>query len=665
MKRSTADVEARSVAVIGMACRFPGAAGPDQLWEVLRDGVDATSETPSERYNVNALYTPTPRPGGISSRRAGYVDGVAEFDAGFFGISPAEAADLDPQQRLLLMTAWEALEDAGQCPDRLAGTRTGVFVGNGRADYLELQFREGLETVTPSTYHNFRAMLPARLSHFFDFRGPSLLVDTACSSSLVAVHNAVLNLRAREVPLALAAGVNIVLRPDEAVMMTQAGTLAPDGRSKFADADADGFAPSDGVGVVVLKRLTDALADGDRIRAVIQGSAVSNDGRTGDGLLTPSVAGQVEILRWAHEDAGVSPHDVDFVEAHGSGLPALDRAELTAIGEVIGAGRPADRPCYVGSAKTNVGYAEAAGGMAGLIKAVLSLEHGEVPPSLHLDTPTPVVAWDELPLTVPRQPQRLPDRGRPAIAGVTGQGVSCLNAHLVIRQGDTHADRHAPARVPTQGGEPYVLPLSARSPKALQALARSYAAYLAPDGPGSAYPLRDICHSAATRRQHHPHRLAVVASSHSGMVTALQGTPTPAASKGAAELAAIAKRYREGQAIDWAAVFGSDCRFVPLPGYPWQTKRYWPGEQPPLEDEPADLASSVLREHVRSSYTDSVEYADGALLSEMGIDSLAKLQIVVKLARDRGYDIEVEELAELRTVSDFRRWLHVQEAQAA
>ncbi|MGP4111868.1 beta-ketoacyl synthase N-terminal-like domain-containing protein [Streptomyces sp. 4N509B] len=659
VESSTADAEARAVAVIGMACRFPGASGPDQLWDVLRQGVDTTSETPPERYDVDGLYTDSPRPGPgkIASRRAGYLSDIAGFDAEFFGMSPAEAAGLDPQQRLLLMTAWEALEDAGLRPEELAGSRTGVYVGNNRADFVEMQFRQGLEAVTPSIYHNFRSMLPARLSHFFDFRGPSMIVDTACSSSLVAVHNAAMSLRAGESPLAVVAGVNIMLRPDEGVMMTQAGTIALDGRSKFGDASADGFAPSDGIGVVILKPLAKARADGDRVRAVIQGSAVSNDGQSGDALLTPSVAGQVDLLRWAYEDAGVAPSEVDFVEAHGSGSPALDQAELNAIGRVLGEGRPADRPCLVGSVKSNIGYAEAAGGMAGLIKTVLSLEHGEVPPSLHLDTPSALVAWDELPLVVPSKPERIPDRGRPAVAGVTGQGVSCLNAHLVVRQGDTRAVSASPAAPPAPSPQPCVLPLSARSPQALTALAHAYAAYLGPDGQGTAHPLRDICYSAATRRQHHEHRTAVVASSHEAMVAALTVLREPGEPTTLAE--AVAERYRDGHVVNWEAFFGPGCRFVPLPTYPWQTKRYWLGDH---QEEDADLATAVLRAHVRDGQE---EYADSALLSELGIDSLARLQIILRLAREHGYEVEAEELGELRTVGEFRQWLSLQEAQAA
>ncbi|MGH3980852.1 MAG: beta-ketoacyl synthase N-terminal-like domain-containing protein [Pseudonocardiaceae bacterium] len=669
MTRSTVDVEARSVAVIGLACRFPGASGVDQLWELVRDGVDVTSETPPERYDVDALYSPRPGPGMIGSRRAGYLDGVAEFDAEFFEMSPTEAAELDPQQRLLMMTAWEALEDAGQRPDEVAGSRTGVFVGNAHGNYLDFQFRQGLQAVTPSLFNNYRSLLPGRLSYVFDFRGPSVLVDTACSSSLVAVHMAVQSLRAGESSLALAAGVNIKLLPDGEVLMTQMGTLARDGRSKFGDASADGFAPSDGVGVVVLKPLADALADGDRIRAVIQGSAVGNDGRTSGSLLAPSVAGQTQVLRWAYEDAGVSPADVDFVEAHGVGSPTLDPVELNALGEVLGAGRPSDRPCFVGSVKTNIGHPEAAGGIAGLIKTVLCLEHGQVAPSLHFDTPNPLIAWDELPLAVPTKLQDLPDRGRPAIAGVTGQGASSLNAHLVVRQGHTRTVGHVPARRPGRSGKAYVLALSARTPQALEALVRAYIAYLGPEGQGSAFSLRDICYSAATRRQHHAHRLAVVGKSHEEMIATLGDSKigdsrrgssgrTPGEYEPTALLTAVAERYRNGQPVSWGDVFGRRCRFVPLPGYPWQTKRYWLGEQA-SEEEIDDPATVVLRKHARASYSDD------SSLSEIGIDSLAMLRIIVELARDHGHEVDADDLAALHTVGAFRQWFRRLGARAA
>jgi acyl transferase domain-containing protein len=649
--------------VIGVACRIAGASSPDQLWQLLRDGVDATSTTPRERYDADAVYSAERVPGKTAGRRAGYLDGMADFDAAFFGISAAEATELDPQQRLLLMTSWEALEDAGQVPGALAGSRTGVYIGNSRGDFSERQFRQGLESVTAGHYHSFRPMMPARLSHAFDFRGPSVLLDTACSSSLVAVHAAVQSLRARETPLALAAGVNIPLRPDESVMMTQAGNMAPDGRSKFGAADADGHAPSDGVCVVVLKRLADALADGDRIRAVIAGSAVGNDGRTSDSLLSPSVAGQMEVLRWAYEDARIAPSHVDFVEAHGSGALTHDAVELTAIGRVLGEGRPAGQPCLVGSVKTNLGHMEAAGGLAGLIKAVLCLENGEVPASLHHEVPSPLVAWDELPLTVPVKPQQLSDRGRPLIAGVSGQGVSSLNAHVVLRQGETVTSRHMPAtRSFLRRKDPYPLPLSAATPEALADLARSYAAYFLPGGPGTRFSVRDICYSAATRRQHHAHRTVVLGGTHEELADALaEGGERGPARRPSRAVIELVEQYWQGSEVNWAKHFGSGCRFVPLPGYPWQTERYWPGE-PAAPTADGDLATAVLREHARISTAD---YSDKSLLSEIGIDSLARLQIMVRLARDHEYEAEAEELAELRTVGDFRDWIRMLEGQVA
>ncbi|WP_419993126.1 beta-ketoacyl synthase N-terminal-like domain-containing protein [Streptomyces boninensis] len=660
MKQLTGDVSARSVAVIGMSCRLPGAVGAEQLWELLCAGADATSETPAERYDVDALYAPSPQPGAIGSRRAGYVADIAGFDAAFFGMSDGEAAALDPQQRLLLMTAWEALEDAGLPAHRLAGSRTGVFVGNARADHLEQQFRRGLRSVTPALFDNFRALIPGRLSYAFDFRGPSLLLDTACSSSLVAVHTAVQSLRAGETPLALAAGVSLALRPDEGVMMTQAGSLAADGRSRFGDADADGFAPSDGVGVVVLKPLADALADGDRIRAVIEGSAVGNDGRTSRSPLVPSPEGQTEVLRWAYEDAGVAPADVDFVEAHGAGSPTFDPIELNALGEVLGEGRPADRPCLVGSVKTNIGHTEAAGGIAGLIKTVLSLEHGQLPPSLHFNTPHPKVAWDALALSVPAGLTDLPDRGRPAVAGVSGQGASCLNAHLVVRQAEV---RSPAAAAPPRPDRPYVLALSARSPEALADLVRAYAAYLGPEGPGAAHALRDICFTAAVRREHHPFRTAVVGASHEELIAALREYG-PHGTDGSGSAAEAARRYRADEVVDWEELFEPPGRFVPVPGHPWRTRHYGPGAPAPqTSPQPrgaaGDLVTAVLREHARTAYSESSQ------LSEIGIDSLAKVRIIVELSTRYGHQADPDELTAVRSVGALRQWLQAVEARSA
>ncbi|WP_040838856.1 type I polyketide synthase [Nocardia brevicatena] len=557
------------VAIIGMACRFPGAPGVDALWELLRTAGDATSETPPDRYDVESLYAEQPAPGKVISRRSGYLPQAAEFDAEFFGMSTGEAANLDPQQRLLMMTAWEALEDAGILPRRVAGSRTGVYVGTMHLDYWDLVTRRGLEALTPSHVYNMRSILSGRLSYTFDLRGPSITLDTACSSSLVAIHLACQSLRAGETTMALAAGVNLKLTPDEDVMLSQVRMLAPDGRCKFGDERANGFAPSDGAGVIVLKPLSTALAHGDRIRALVLGSATGNDGRSHPELLTPSVEGHIEMLRWAYEDAGVPPADVDFIEAHGTGTPMIDPVEFTALGEVLGKDRPAEQVCYVGSVKSNIGHTEGAAGIAALIKTVLCLEHREIVPSLHYETPNPKIAWQELPLRVPTEPVPIPDRGRRLIAGISGQGISATNAHLVIGQ----ADELTPLP-PTHGPQLFVT--SARTESALRDMAIAYLAYLAPGGPGSTRRLADICRSAALHRHHHHKRLAILAETHQELTDRLhaflngelhpQFDNTP--------LSALAHSYLAGEPVEWADAFPK-TRYVPLPTYPWQTKRYW------------------------------------------------------------------------------------------
>lgn len=574
----------RPIAVIGMACRLPGADSIDQLWDLLWHGKDATSDTPADRYDADALYSAAPQPGKVASRRSGYLTDPGRFDAGFFGLSRHEASALDPQQRLLMMTAWEAFEDAGLPPARLAGTRTGVYVGSMHTGYADLTARRGLTALRPSGAYNYRCMLSGRLSYLFDLRGPSLTVDTACSSSLVAVHLAAQGLRVGETELAVAAGVNLKLTADEDVMLSQARMLAPDGRCKFGDASANGFAPSDGVGVVVLKPLDAALADRDRIRAVVLGSAVGNDGASGASLLAPSVEGHVQMLRWAYRDAGVAPGEVDFIEAHGTGTPMIDPVEFTGLGQVLAEGRPADRPCYVGSVKSNVGHTEGAAGVAALIKTVLCLQHREIVPSLHYTTPNPAIDWSALPLRVPTRRHSLPDLGRPAIAGVSGQGISSVNAHLVL--GEAARAWNTP-ETPAQPDRPHLLPLSARTPGALGDLVRAYLAYLGPGAAGSRTPLRDICHSAALHRQHHPHRIAVLGSRHDTMIAGLSGFLTgraPAlkhpwtdASEPGSALTELAATYLAGEDPDWTRVREAGARFVDIPTYPWQTERYWLG----------------------------------------------------------------------------------------
>ncbi|MCX4561594.1 SDR family NAD(P)-dependent oxidoreductase [Streptomyces phaeochromogenes] len=506
------------IAIIGMAGRFADATSPQELWKMLIEGRDAITEIPSERYDIDAVYDPAPRtPGRTVSRWGGLLRDIDAFDAEFFGISPREADRMDPQQRLLLETAYEALEDAGQSAARLAGSDAGVFIGQLGGDYWHLQYdqRDRLDLYA-MTGAASRAIMSGRLSYAFDLRGPSFTVDTACSSAMVAVHNAVQALRLGECQLAIAGGVNIVLLPEEGVVYSGAGMLASDGRCKFGDASGDGFVRSDGIGAVILKPLKSALADGDRIRAVIRGSAIGNDGQSSGYLVTPAVEGQRDVLKRAYANAGIAPSDVDYIEAHGTGTSVGDPVELQALADVIGP-RASDDRCLVGSIKTNIGHAEAAAGIAGLIKAVLVLEHGTVPPNLHLKNPNPAVAWDELPLQIPTQPTALPDRGRPSVAAVSSFGFSGTNAHLVLEaapalQADARQDL-APARTE-------LLTLSAQSPEALADAARRMADHLT--GAGAEHSLRDIGYSAALRRTLHDARLAVPVDSHTEAADALR-----------------------------------------------------------------------------------------------------------------------------------------------
>ncbi|GAB3288622.1 type I polyketide synthase [Parasphingorhabdus pacifica] len=500
------------IAVIGMAGRLPGAANVEEFWQQLCAGEDAITEVPKDRYDVDAIYEMAPSsPGRTSSRWGGFLSRIDEFDATFFGISPREAKQVDPQQRLLLEAAYEAFEDAGVPLDRLVGSDTGVFVGQQGGEYWHMQYqnRESLE------FYGLigaaaRAMTSGRLAFSFDFRGPTLTVDTACSSSLTAVHLAAQSIRSGECEMALAGAVNMVLLPEEGTVYSGAGMLAGDGRCKFGDEDADGFVRSDGIGAVILKPLSRAREDGDRIRAVILGSAVGSDGRSNGYLVTPSEEGQQGVLNRAYRQAGVNPADVDYVEAHGTGTAVGDVVELQALGTVLGEGRPADRECLVGSVKTNIGHAEGAAGIAGLIKAVLCLENGEVPPNLHQSTPNPAVPWADLPFRLPHTRTPLSGRAGRTVAGVSSFGLTGVNAHLVLSTPEPSAARGQDHVAPEHRAE--LLPISAATPEALRQLAGRYADFLT-SGAQSRVDWPDTCHSAAVRRQHQDSRLAVTAES--------------------------------------------------------------------------------------------------------------------------------------------------------
>jgi len=488
------------IAVIGMAGRFPGADTLEAFWALLREGHDAITEIPSDRWNVDAYYDPDPAAAGKAYvRRGGFVRDVSRFDARFFGISPREASSMDPQQRLLLEVAWEALEDAGVVPARIERGAGGVFVGISNADYAHLHTRAG-DQARIDTYEgtgNAFSFASGRLSYVLGWHGPSVSVDTACSSSLVAVHLAGQSLRAGECDVALAGGVNLILSPDSFIRACKNGMLAPDGRCKTFDAAADGYARGEGCGVVVLKRLSAALAAGDRVLAVIRGSAVNQDGRTG-GLTVPNGAAQQALIRRALASADVAPHEIAYVEAHGTGTALGDPIEVNALAAALGVGRGPERRLWLGSAKTNIGHLESAAGIAGLIKTILALRHREIPPHLHYRTPSPHIAWDALPIGV--AVARRPWPAGPLLAGVSSFGFSGTNAHVIVEAAPEVTGAPACTR------PVHVLTLSARSDGALAALADRYAERLgAPDR-----ELADACFSANVGRSTLEHRLAVV-----------------------------------------------------------------------------------------------------------------------------------------------------------
>ena len=502
------------IAVIGMSCRFPGADGPEEFWDLLRTGTDAVREVPPSRF-----AEPSERP-----RRAGFLDAVEEFDAAFFGLSPREAAVVDPQQRLALELAWEALELAGLPPRGLADSRTGVFVGAIGDDYARLTDRSGPSAVTEHTLTGLhRSVIANRISYVLGLRGPSLVVDSGQSSSLVAVQLACESLRRGESDLALAGGVSLNLVPEGFLVVDRFGGLSPSGHSYTFDARADGYVRGEGGGLVVLKPLDRALVDGDYVHCVIRGGAVNNDGG-GSSLTSPSGPAQERLLREAYERAGVAPAAVRFVELHGTGTPVGDPVEAGALGAVLGVARPAGTPLLVGSVKTNIGHLEGAAGIAGLIKAALCVEHRTVVPSLNFTSAR--IPLDALGLQVNQVVREL--EAGPVVAGVSSFGVGGTNCHLVLTEpptgaGSTDSDRpHVVPRVP--------LPVlvSGRDEAALRAQAQRLLAHL-DRNPGLG--LGDVAHSAATTRSYLDHRAAVLAADGGGLaggLSALAAGETPA-----------------------------------------------------------------------------------------------------------------------------------------
>ncbi len=536
LRSRVAELEGRGrepIAIVGMSCRFPGGIDSvDAYWDALSAGTDLTQNVPADRWDNDAYYDPVVgAPGKICTKRGGFVTSKDLFDAAFFRISPREAAYIDPQQRLLLETSWEALEHANIAADDLYGTDAGVFVGISSFDYVGLVFGEVPEVLLDHSVGTGSAHSAAagRISYALGVHGPSMSVDTACSSSLVAVQLACESLRRGECGLALVGGVNMVLSPLSNLVFSRSHMLSPDGRCKTFDDAADGYARSEGAGMLVLKKLSKAVADGDRVLAVIRGAAVNQDGRSG-GLTVPNGPAQRRLIARALDDAGVAASDIGYIEAHGTGTPLGDPIEMNALGELFQASHHrSERPLYVGSAKTNLGHMEAAAGVGGLIKLVLQLQRGTIAPHLHFRTPSSRIAWEALPVRVPGETTTWPRYAERRLGGVSSFGFTGTNAHVIVEEAPLEAKTPVRERRRQQ-----LLCLSAKSESALSALCLRYARRL---GAAPSLVLGDVCSSANAGRSHFEHRVAIVTDSSSDLAQRLA-----AAADGAVE---IRRRQRE------------------------------------------------------------------------------------------------------------------------
>ncbi|MEH2326487.1 MAG: type I polyketide synthase [Nostoc sp.] len=497
------------IAIIGMGCRFPGAENPEAFWQLLRNGVDAITEVPADRWDLEKLYDPDPdAPGKVCTTKGGFLTQVDGFNPEFFGISAREAASIDPQQRLLLEVGWEALENATLAPEHIYNSLTGVFIGIYLNDYSKVMSAMGDSTQIDafSAIGNSLSVAAGRLSYILGLKGPSMAIDTSCSSSLVSVHLACQSLRLGECNLALAGGVGLNLVPDTSIALSKSHMLNPNGRCQTFDAAANGFVKGEGCGVVVLKRLKDALADGDNILALVRGSAVNHNGRS-SSLIAPNGMSQQATIRQALENSGVDSAQIDYVEVQGTGTSVGEPIEVAALGAVFGKNRSEAKPLVIGSVKTNIGHLEPASGIASLIKVVLALQHGEIPPHLHFQQPNPHIKWDELSLKVPTERMPWSVGGKRRLAGVNTFGFSGTNAHVIVEEAPI--SEAAPRLIERPL---HLLALSAKTDEALIELAEKYEKHLAanPD-----LALGDICFSANNGRSHFQHRLSVVASSSS------------------------------------------------------------------------------------------------------------------------------------------------------
>lgn len=563
------------IAVIGMGCRYPGGIdSPEKLWDSFMNGVDLLSDVPAERWNQDYFFSQDRTlPGSLIVPQGGFLKDIKGFDHSFFGISRNEAELMDPQQKISLQVAWEAFEQGGIDISAWRGRQVGVFMGCFTADFQNMQFLDPLAFNAYSSTGMTSTMLSNRISYCFDFKGPSMSVDTACSASLTAVHLACMSLQRRESDMALAGGVLLMLNPDFLVAETKTGLLSKTGRCQSFSSKADGYVRSEGAGIILLKRLEDAIQDHDQIQAVIIGSAINQDGHT-SSITYPSVDAQKEVMKTACSRAGIHPSEVSYIEAHGTGTPVGDLVEANSIGSFYRVECGCDIPLWTGACKTNMGHTESASGIAGIIKTIYCLQQAVIPPNLYTDSPNPYIDFEQLKLRIPQQIEHL-DRGeRPLIAGVNAFGFGGSNGHVLLKEyqrvrqqeaGGTHNEK-----------DYHYLPLSARSDGALAALAELHVQALAEMSDDD---LSDWCYTCTRHRSHLSHRRLFVGKDRQTLLLSLKYfisgvrpekndlvTPT--------HIHSLQNAYESGQDIDWSLYYPSG-NFMNLPLYPWQNIETW------------------------------------------------------------------------------------------
>ncbi len=639
------------VAIIGIACRFPGADTPEAYWENLRGGRDCITEVPPDRWDVDRFYSEgSPTPGKMSTRWGGFLEDPALFDAAFFGIAPREAVDMDPQQRIALEVCWEALERADIAADAIEGSATGVFLGISSNDYGRLHFSNPAGYGLYASTGNALSIAANRISYALDLRGPSVAIDTACSASLVAIHHACRSLQQGECDLALAGGVNLILSPDVTVAFSQARMMAADGRCKTFDASADGYVRGEGCGILVLKRLTAAIDDGDRVIAVVRGSAVNQDGRS-NGLTAPNGPSQEAVIRSALAASVLEPGDIDYVEAHGTGTPLGDPIELRALGNVF-AGRDRDeRPLWVGSTKTGIGHLEAAAGVAGVIKVALALERREIPPHLHFQEPNPRVPWDDVPIRVSADGRVAPmDARRPADddlaalrARITeaespdpfyercvelgveyGVGLAHTLTRLHRAPGELLAEVHLPSTAESAPGPLKLHPL------VVVAWQQAYGAALGPEVERTMLPIR-------------ADRIVVLEQPGNLFWVHVRTSDAPEDAPPGAVRADFSVFARTGDLVGWL----EGVTLAPAP-----TKRT--ALESLASVPPAERLDALVR-YITGFASRGLRVAADDLdidlpLTDLGLDSLVAVEIVLEIERELGVSINVTKLVEGMTI---------------